>query len=200
LDGMSNDAPRFQRWAAVLGGFSGDPQAASAGGTPAMNEVGMDTTWMEQASCRDVVPDTFFPESGAPVRAAVRICTDCLVQGTCLEYALENHLDHGIWGGASERQRRRIAARRRGARRSTSTPGQDLAVQHREPSHPAGSRLSGSANVHVALLDQRSRKRPSAVAASGQRASTRNQCQVMVRWMRPRPVTLRLDGRAISVQ
>jgi SAM-dependent methyltransferase len=78
-----------------------------------------------------------------------------------------------------------LSSRRlRGARRSTSTPGQDLAVQLREPSHPAGSRLSGSANVQVALLDQRSRKRPSAVAASGQRASTRNQCQVMVRWMR----------------
>ena len=80
----------------------------------------MDTAWMEQASCRDVVPNTFFPESGAHVPAAVRICAACVVKGDCLEYALANHIDHGIWGGTSERQRRRIAAgRRRAAQAAT---------------------------------------------------------------------------------
>jgi WhiB family redox-sensing transcriptional regulator len=88
----------------------------------------MDTTWMAQARCRDVAADTFFPESGAQVRAAVRICADCLVKGTCLEYALEQRIDHGIWGGTSERQRRRIAAARRDARRSPREPTPDLAA------------------------------------------------------------------------
>jgi WhiB family redox-sensing transcriptional regulator len=83
---------------------------------------------MERANCRDVTPDTFFPESGNQVRAALRICTGCVVKEACLEYALNNHIDHGIWGGASERGRRRIAARRRDAQRLASIPDPDLAV------------------------------------------------------------------------
>jgi WhiB family redox-sensing transcriptional regulator len=38
------------------------------------------------------------------------------VKATCLEYALENHIDHGVWGGCSERERRRILKRRRSAK------------------------------------------------------------------------------------
>ena len=44
---------------------------------------------------------------------ARRICAECPVKAPCLEYALQNRIDHGVWGGASERERRRIARRRR---------------------------------------------------------------------------------------
>jgi WhiB family transcriptional regulator, redox-sensing transcriptional regulator len=44
---------------------------------------------------------------------ARQICRDCPVQALCLEYALDNRIDHGVWGGASERERRRIARQRR---------------------------------------------------------------------------------------
>jgi WhiB family redox-sensing transcriptional regulator len=47
------------------------------------------------------------------VEVAKRICSDCPVQVRCLEYALENRIDHGVWGGTSERQRRRILKARR---------------------------------------------------------------------------------------
>jgi WhiB family redox-sensing transcriptional regulator len=82
---------------------------------------------MERANCRDVRPDTFFPESGNQFRAALRICTRCVVKDACLEYALNNHIVHGIWGGTSERGRRRIAATRRDLQRLASMPGPDLA-------------------------------------------------------------------------
>jgi WhiB family redox-sensing transcriptional regulator len=47
------------------------------------------------------------------VLVAQKICADCPVSAACLEYALGNHIDHGVWGGCSERERRRILRRRR---------------------------------------------------------------------------------------
>jgi WhiB family redox-sensing transcriptional regulator len=47
------------------------------------------------------------------VEVARRICADCPVRQSCLEYALANRIDHGVWGGCSERERRRILKRRR---------------------------------------------------------------------------------------
>ncbi|MEI8050248.1 MAG: WhiB family transcriptional regulator [Actinomycetes bacterium] len=73
----------------------------------------MDAEWMEQGKCREVAPDTFFPSDGLGVIKAQRICASCPVQNSCLEYALENHIDHGVWGGRSERERRRILRARR---------------------------------------------------------------------------------------
>ncbi|MCL4449450.1 MAG: WhiB family transcriptional regulator [Actinobacteria bacterium] len=73
----------------------------------------MSTRWMVEAKCRDISPDVFFPSDGVGVEVARRICVDCPVKQPCLEYALANHIDHGVWGGTSERERRRIARRRR---------------------------------------------------------------------------------------
>ncbi|HET9732020.1 MAG TPA: WhiB family transcriptional regulator [Acidimicrobiales bacterium] len=73
----------------------------------------MDSDWQAKAKCRDVHPSVFFPSDGLGVEAAQRICALCPVRQECLEYALANHIDHGVWGGASERERRRIARRRR---------------------------------------------------------------------------------------
>ena len=55
----------------------------------------------------------FFPSDGVGVEVARRICADCPVKEPCLEYALEHRIDHGVWGGCSERERRRILKRRR---------------------------------------------------------------------------------------
>ena len=66
------------------------------------------------ARCRQLPPGTFFPSDGIGVEIAQRECEQCPVRLECLEYALENRIDHGVWGGASERERRRILRRRRG--------------------------------------------------------------------------------------
>ncbi|HMS87043.1 MAG TPA: WhiB family transcriptional regulator [Acidimicrobiales bacterium] len=71
--------------------------------------------WMSKGSCRNFPASAFFPSDGVGVDAARAICADCRVVSQCLEYALENRIDHGVWGGCSERERRRILKRRRDA-------------------------------------------------------------------------------------
>ncbi len=68
----------------------------------------MDTKWMAKGKCRTMDPDLFFPSDGVGVEVARRICADCIVKEPCKEYALANRIDHGVWGGTSERERRRI--------------------------------------------------------------------------------------------
>jgi WhiB family redox-sensing transcriptional regulator len=83
----------------------------------------MDTTWMAEGKCRTLAPSMFFPSDGVGVEVARRVCADCPVKGPCLEYALYNRIEHGVWGGASERERRRIARQRRlAARRHMPDP------------------------------------------------------------------------------
>ena len=72
-----------------------------------------ETDWMATGNCRDEPPATFFPSDGVGVELAKRVCSGCPVSEVCLEYALENRIDHGVWGGTSERQRRRILKARR---------------------------------------------------------------------------------------
>lgn len=74
-----------------------------------------DTSWMERARCRDVKPEVFFPSDGLGVLVAQRYCAQCPVKAQCLDYALENRIQHGVWGGESERARRRIGRKRRRA-------------------------------------------------------------------------------------
>lgn len=63
--------------------------------------------WMLEARCLDADPEAFFPEKGGSTREAKRICAACPVRDECLEFALANDERFGIWGGLSERERRR---------------------------------------------------------------------------------------------
>ena len=64
--------------------------------------------WMARANCMGVDPDLFFPERGVPTLEAKAVCRACVVRDDCLEYALDNGEKFGIWGGLSERERRRL--------------------------------------------------------------------------------------------
>jgi WhiB family transcriptional regulator, redox-sensing transcriptional regulator len=78
-----------------------------------LQELEGDTAWMATGNCRNYPPTTFFPSDGVGVDRARKICATCPVAEACLEHALSNRIDHGVWGGASERERRRILKRRR---------------------------------------------------------------------------------------
>ena len=67
-----------------------------------------DPLWQEKALCAQTDPEAFFPEKGGSTREAKRICLGCEVKDACLEYALANDERFGIWGGLSERERRRL--------------------------------------------------------------------------------------------
>ena len=73
----------------------------------------MDTEWMRRGNCREEPPSLFFPSDGTGVDLARQVCEACPVKEPCLEYALRNRIDHGVWGGTSERERRRILRQRR---------------------------------------------------------------------------------------
>ena len=71
--------------------------------------------FMALGACRGVDPEVFFPEQGMSLEPAKRVCADCAVRDECLEFALANRERFGVWGGPSERERRRLRRARRQA-------------------------------------------------------------------------------------
>jgi len=67
--------------------------------------------WQSDSLCAQTDPEAFFPEKGGSTRDAKKICSSCEVRTRCLEYALENDERFGIWGGLSERERRKLRKR-----------------------------------------------------------------------------------------
>jgi WhiB family transcriptional regulator, redox-sensing transcriptional regulator len=75
------------------------------------------SNWWELAACREADPEFFFPISGAGASAAdvaraKAYCARCCIRQRCLDFAIDSHEVHGVWGGTSEEERRVIAARR----------------------------------------------------------------------------------------
>jgi WhiB family transcriptional regulator, redox-sensing transcriptional regulator len=96
LDGMPMGAPAGS-FVVIEGGVSeGEQDAAEA------------PDWQENALCAQTDPEAFFPEKGGSTREAKRICSGCDVRAECLDYALAHDERFGIWGGLSERERRRL--------------------------------------------------------------------------------------------
>ncbi len=65
-------------------------------------------SWQDYANCRGADADLFFPERGASTRKAKAICGECQVKAQCLDFAIDVGEKFGIWGGMSERERRRV--------------------------------------------------------------------------------------------
>ncbi len=72
------------------------------------SDVPEEMSWQGAALCAQTDPEAFFPEKGGSTRDAKRVCGRCEVRDACLEYALANDERFGIWGGLSERERRRL--------------------------------------------------------------------------------------------
>ncbi len=67
--------------------------------------------WQIDALCAQTDPEAFFPEKGGSTRDAKKICEGCDVRAQCLEFALQHDERFGIWGGLSERERRKLRKR-----------------------------------------------------------------------------------------
>jgi WhiB family redox-sensing transcriptional regulator len=74
-------------------------------------DSGEELEWQENALCAQTDPEAFFPEKGGSTREAKKVCLSCEVRQECLEYALTNDERFGIWGGLSERERRKLRRR-----------------------------------------------------------------------------------------
>ena len=68
--------------------------------------------WQEQSLCKEADPEQFFPEKGGATALAKKLCKGCPVKAQCLEFALAHDERFGIWGGLSERERRKLNPRR----------------------------------------------------------------------------------------
>ncbi len=74
----------------------------------------MDLSWRLRGACRGLDPEVFFPTTEEEdIQRAKAVCDTCAVQQQCLEFALANREAEGIWGGATEKERRRILRQRR---------------------------------------------------------------------------------------
>lgn len=76
--------------------------------------------WFVDAECLYADPEAFFPHKGQSAQPAVAVCNRCPIRERCLEFAVENEQDIGVWGGMSERQRIRYRKRREMMRRSNN--------------------------------------------------------------------------------
>lgn len=73
----------------------------------------MNANWRNRAACRGIDPDIFFPVTDEEAEPAKAVCNACPVREACLEFALAAREREGVWGGATERERRRIVRQRR---------------------------------------------------------------------------------------
>lgn len=76
------------------------PQGNPRGGFVDMED------WTALARCRGMDPEAFFGRNLTEARSALRTCDRCEVRQQCLEYAVSQRIDIGVWGGLTERQRR----------------------------------------------------------------------------------------------
>lgn len=74
-------------------------------------QVEGELAWQVDALCAQTDPEAFFPEKGGSTRDAKKVCAACTVKQECLDYALSNDERFGIWGGLSERERRKLKKR-----------------------------------------------------------------------------------------
>jgi WhiB family redox-sensing transcriptional regulator len=75
----------------------------------------MIATWRKRAACRGIDVEIFYPatDEDDDAEPAKAVCAECPVRQACLEHALAHREREGIWGGTTERERRRILRQRR---------------------------------------------------------------------------------------
>jgi WhiB family redox-sensing transcriptional regulator len=93
----------------------------------------MNEEWLEQANCKNKDTSIFFPDYGLPgamkiAKKAKEICSRCSVKTECLEFAIENREEFGIWGGMMVNERKKLISKRR----RSSMPNIPILVRQKE--------------------------------------------------------------------
>ena len=78
-----------------------------------IQEIKQEMKWWDLGACRGLDASVFYPEDEAGAEVAKGVCGECAVKAACLEHALSLREKAGVWGGATERERRRIVRQRR---------------------------------------------------------------------------------------
>jgi WhiB family transcriptional regulator, redox-sensing transcriptional regulator len=76
--------------------------------------------WQDRAACRGADVELFFPSDEAVAAAALEYCTRCTVRAACLAFAMSVREPHGVWGGTTEVERRRVFRRRARSQQDSS--------------------------------------------------------------------------------
>ena len=77
-----------------------------------------DLDWRDDAACRGLDTSIFFPATEDGAEEAKAICRTCPVQQACLDWAIATRQEDGVWGGLTEKERRRVRRRRQAAARA----------------------------------------------------------------------------------
>lgn len=107
--------------------------------TGAPETVPVTPDWRQEAACKGLDPDLWYPERGDLLVMAREVCARCPVRGECLDFALTEGEKFGVWGGMSERERRILRAKRR--------PGSPTATDERRRQVVAMSRELTNAEI-----------------------------------------------------
>lgn len=94
-------------------------------------------SWRENAACREADTSAFFIGPGKSPDAALAVCNRCEVRDECLEFALDNEENYGIWGGLNADQRKKLRRRRN---------------NEKPPPGPSGSRADAAPPDSAVLL------------------------------------------------
>ena len=157
-----------------------------------------DRSWQDYANCLGVDPDLFFPERGASTREAKEVCRGCVVREDCLEYALVNGEKFGIWGGMSERERRRLRRQRALARRAGRPPDRPRSGRRRRQARldrPIRRQVELGPLVLAAIAVEHRRRAPAPPARRRSIDAARRSQALDARGRRPRagPSVERVD-------
>ncbi|HTW98941.1 MAG TPA: WhiB family transcriptional regulator [Acidimicrobiales bacterium] len=100
--------------------------------------------WVSLANCRAYPAEFFFPAGRVGVLEAKRVCSDCRVREECLDYAITHRIEHGVWGGQSERARQQIRRARRAALRQVAAEHESEGCQITRLPAPAGGTITAA--------------------------------------------------------
>jgi WhiB family redox-sensing transcriptional regulator len=110
---INHQIEQIARRDALASRLYGEIEASISGPKKLADKLGIRPQLNGAASCQGVDPDLFYPERGESTKQAKAVCRGCEVREDCLEYALVNGEKFGIWGGLSERERRRLRRQRK---------------------------------------------------------------------------------------